>query len=115
PILTYYIGGKPYPFASRDELLDQIRSMRPKFTDYASYANAQLEDIFTKKDLKTAQRLEVNTMATTYLENRNGKFVQRELPAEIQFSPVHALTLVDFNKDGHMDLLVGGNQSAIRI
>lgn len=115
PILTYYIGGKPYPFASRDELLDQIRSMRPKFTDYASYANAQLEDIFTKKDLKTAQRLEVNTMATTYLENRNGKFVQRELPAEIQFSPVHALTSVDFNKDGHMDLLVGGNQSAIRI
>ena len=115
PILTYYIRGKPYPFASRDELLDQIRGMRPKFTDYASYANAQLEDIFSKKELKTAQRLEANTMATTYLENRDGKFVVRELPREIQFSPVHTLALVDYNKDGHMDLLVGGNQSSIRI
>src|SRR5690606_30809866 len=115
PILTYYIGGKPYPFASRDELLDQIRSMRSKFTDYASYASAQLEDIFSKKDLKNAQRLDASTMATTYLENRDGKFVPRELPSEIQFSPVHALTLLDYNKDGHMDLLVGGNQSSIRI
>lgn len=115
PIMTYYIEGKAYPFASRDELLDQIRSMRPKYTDYASYANAQLSDVFSKHDLKAANSLEATTLETTFLENRNGKFVARKLPPEIQFSPVHALSLIDYNNDGNMDFVAGGNQSAIRI
>src|SRR5690606_10704265 len=52
PILTYYIQGASYPFASRDELLDQIYGMRSKFTSYASYADARLNNIFSKGDLK---------------------------------------------------------------
>jgi hypothetical protein len=115
PILTYYIKGTPYPFASRDELLDQIRSLRSRFTDYASYANARLEDIFSRSDLKNAQRLQINRLETTYLENRGGKFVIRDLPPEIQFSPVHAFAVMDVDGDGSQDLVVGGNQSAIRI
>jgi len=31
PILNYYVQGKSYPFASRDELLDQMYSMRSKY------------------------------------------------------------------------------------
>jgi enediyne biosynthesis protein E4 len=115
PIMTYYIQGKPYPFASRDELLDQIRSMRSKYTDYASYAKAQLDDIFSKHDLKDAKTLEVTSLETTYLENRNGKFVTHPLPWETQISPVYAISLIDYNKDGNMDIIMGGNQSSIRI
>ncbi len=115
PILTYYIQGKAYPFASRGELLDQIYSMRQKYTSYADYAGVQLEDIFSKDELKDAQVLTAETLETIYLENQNGKFVPHQLPKEAQFAPVYAMTTLDYNKDGNPDLVLAGNQSAIRI
>ncbi|WPP53267.1 VCBS repeat-containing protein [Catalinimonas niigatensis] len=115
PILTYYIQGKPYPFASRGELLDQIYSMRQKYTSYADYANAQIEDIFSKEDLKDASVLTAETLETMYLENKDGQFVSHPLPQEAQFAPIYAMTTLDYNQDGHMDLILAGNQSAIRI
>jgi enediyne biosynthesis protein E4 len=115
PILTHYIQGKPYPFPSRDELLDQMYSMRSKYTNYASYADAQLNNVFSSNDLKEASELKVTTLETTYLENTGKGFIRHDLPAEAQFAPVYAITLLDHNKDGNTDLLIGGNQSSIRI
>ena len=115
PILNYYVQGKEYPFPSRDELLDQMYSMRGKFTDYASYSKATLGDIFSERDLKDAKKLSVTTLESVYLENKQNKFEVHDLPREAQFSPIYAMSLIDYNNDGNMDLIVGGNQSAIRI
>lgn len=115
PILTYYIQGKSYPFASRDELLDQMYSMRSKYTDYASYANARLSDLFSNADLKDAARVKATVLESIYLENRSGRFVAHNLPNYAQFSPVYAIAPLDFNSDGHMDFILAGNQSSIRI
>lgn len=115
PIMTCYIQGKPYPYASRDELLDQMYSMRSKFTTYDSYSEAQLNTIFSKNELKDAAVLEANTLKSIYLENRRNKFVVRELPSPAQFSPVFAMALIDYNQDGNIDVVFGGNQSSIRI
>ena len=115
PILTCYIQGESYPFAGRDELLDQMYSMRSKFTTYASYAKARLTDIFSKSDLKDASVLKATTLQSMYFENAGGKFLPRTLPGPAQFSPIYAMTLVDYNKDGHMDVIMAGNQSSIRI
>jgi enediyne biosynthesis protein E4 len=115
PILNYYVQGKEYPFPSRDELLDQMYSMRSKFTTYAAYSNATLNDIFSAEDLKTAKTITATKLESVYLENNQGKFEVHALPSEIQFSPVYAMTVVDYNHDGNMDLVVAGNQTAIRI
>ena len=103
PILTHYIQGKAYPFPTRDELLDQMYSMRSRYTTYASYADAQLNNIFSANDLKDAKELKVTTLETIYLENTGSGFVRHALPAEVQFAPVYAMTLLDYNKDGNMD------------
>src|SRR5690606_30001906 len=68
PIMTYYIQGKEYPFPSRDELLDQMYSMRGKFTNYASYSKATLKDIFSSADLKNAHTLKATMLESVYLE-----------------------------------------------
>jgi hypothetical protein len=115
PIMTVFIEGQEYPFASRDELLDQMYSMRSKYTSYASYSEAKLQDIFSKNDLKDAKVLRATTLETIYLENHNGKFIRHQLPGEAQFTPVYSITPIDYNKDGKMDLLLHGNQSSIRI
>jgi hypothetical protein len=33
----------------------------------------------------------------------------------MQYAPLYAMTLLDFNHDGNMDLVAAGNQSSIRI
>lgn len=115
PILCNYVRGVSYPFAGRDELLDQMVSMRSKFTSYAAYADARLENLFSAADLRGAPELKVTELNSIYLENIQGKLIPRDLPVQFQFAPVYAMTLVDINRDGHMDVVAAGNQSSIRI
>lgn len=112
PILTYYLQGKSYPFASRDEVIGQINILRKKFPDYESYANATLADIFTPADLKGASTLSAGELRTVLYKNTGTKFEKRLLPPEAQFSPVYAIETLDFNKDGNPDFILAGNQSA---
>jgi enediyne biosynthesis protein E4 len=115
PIMSHYIQGKSYPFPTRDELLDQMYSMRSKFTSYASYADASLTTIFSDTDSKDAEALTVTSLASIYLENKQNKFIPHNLPHSAQFAPVYAITLLDYNNDGNMDFILAGNQSSIRI
>ncbi len=116
PILCFYMQGKSYPYVSRDELLDQISLMRSRFPDYKSYADATLKDIFTPEELKNVQRLSANHLATTYFQlDDTGKFVEKALPTEAQFAPVYAITSLDYNRDGHLDLLLAGNSNQARL
>ncbi len=89
--------------------------MRSKFTSYASYAKATLRDIFSSSDLKDAETLKATTLETVYLENTGDRFVIHALPNTAQFAPVFAMTPLDYNKDGKMDMVLAGNQSSIRI
>ncbi|GAB3534094.1 VCBS repeat-containing protein [Pontibacter brevis] len=116
PILTFYIQGKSYPYVTRDELLDQLSIMRTRFTDYKSYADATLQDIFTPEELAGAERLTADYLQTAYFEsNANGTFTEKKLPVEVQYSPVYAMTALDYNGDGNGDLLLGGNISQARL
>lgn len=115
PILVHYIKGEPYPYMSRDELLDQMYGMRSKFTDYESFADAKLEDLFSEQQLMNAERLIINELRTIYLENQNDSFKVHELPGEAQFAPVYAIGIFDHNEDGNPDLVLGGNQNSTRL
>ncbi len=115
PMFCYYIQGKSYPYVGRDELLEQISMMRTKFTNYKSYATAGMEDIFSKDELKTARKLMATTMETKmWLSNATGKLTETPLPVEAQLSAVFAISLNDFNNDGNMDILLGGNTTIAR-
>ena len=116
PILCYYIKGTSYPAASRDDLTDQLPLLKKKFLEYRDYADARLEDIFTKEELKDAVTLRAETMRSGYLENTGDKgFVWHTLPLEAQYAPVHAISVNDFTGDGKKDLLLAGNNTWTRI
>jgi enediyne biosynthesis protein E4 len=88
PILCFFNQNKTYPYVTRDELLDQMSMMRTRFTDYKSYADATLSDIFSKEELKNATRLEANYMKTAlFISDNRGKFEEKALPIEAQMSP----------------------------
>jgi enediyne biosynthesis protein E4 len=115
PLICYYIQGKPYPMASRDEMTDQIVSLRQRFPTYDSYANATIDDILTPEQLHSAKQLETDYFETTYFENNNGVFEAKKLPLQANFSPVYAISTGDFDKDGKRDIILAGNTDHARI
>ena len=115
PIICQYNQGVSYPMATRDEITDQMVSLRQRFSNYESYSNATIKDIFTKRQLDSAKKLAVNYLHTTWFENVHGKFIARSLPIQSDFSPVYAICAQDFNGDGNMDLLLCGNVDNARI
>ncbi|WP_240676115.1 VCBS repeat-containing protein [Botryobacter ruber] len=116
PILCFYIQGKSYPYVTRDELFDQMSNMRTRFRDYNSYASATLKEIFKPEELKGANHLSANHLQTAYFQgSSNGKFIEKPLPLPVQYAPVFATAVLDYNKDGAPDVLIGGNINKSRL
>ncbi|MCE7065499.1 VCBS repeat-containing protein [Dyadobacter sp. CY326] len=116
PIMSFYIQGKSYPYVTRDEMLDQMSSMRTRFQDYKSYADASVKEIFTADELNGVKELKANYLKTTYFEKAaDGKFVEKSLPFQAQVSPVYTIAAVDYDQDGKKDLLLCGNVSRARL
>ena len=115
PILECVIVDKPYPFPSRDELLDQLVSMRSRFTDYASYSTATMSDLFSEEELEKAERLSIQTLESLVLMQTEKGFISKALPRIAQSFPVYAISSADLNRDGILDLILGGNQTFARI
>ncbi|BAU53796.1 FG-GAP repeat protein [Mucilaginibacter gotjawali] len=115
PFFNFYVQGRSYPFVSRDELNEQMYSMRRKFSSYKAYADATINDIFSPDELSKAGKLVANETKTTLFINQNGKFIATPLPVEAQFSPVTQILIGDFDHDGHMDILLLGNHSDNRL
>ncbi|NJM26837.1 MAG: VCBS repeat-containing protein, partial [Bacteroidia bacterium] len=110
PLLEYYIEGKPYPAATRDELTERLPSMKKKFPDYKSYAHATMDDVLTPAQQRSATKLRAVTLATLCLINEGNSFRAVTLPLEAQASPVYAIASSDINNDGNIDLVMGGNR-----
>jgi hypothetical protein len=109
-ILTFYKHGVSYPVAGRDDIVRLIPALRSKYTSYASFGAARVEDIFPPEDLKAAQVREAFTFASSVaVNNGNGTFQIRPLPEEAQLSPIYGIAAGDFDGDGKTDLVLGGN------
>ncbi|WP_170252642.1 FG-GAP repeat domain-containing protein, partial [Adhaeribacter aerolatus] len=79
-------------------------------------ADATLKDIFTAAELQGAGHWSANNLQTSYFEgSADGKFKARTLPLEAQFSPVFAITTLDYNQDGKPDVLLAGNLNQARL
>jgi hypothetical protein len=115
PILSFYIQGTSYPFLTRDELLDQISSMRTRFTDYETYAESRLENIFSKEELEEAGYFKATLLETSLFINNKEGLRKTALPWQAQMSPIFSIKSVDVNKDGHQDLILAGNISKARL
>jgi len=116
PIFSFYIQHKKYPYITRDELVGQLPVMRKRFSNFKSYADITMEELFQNNELKEAGHLVADHMSTTcFISNQSGKFKVTELPKEVQYSPVYTISQMDFNADGKTDLLLCGNNSHIKI
>ena len=101
---------KEFPAMGRDDMIRQINSLRRRFPNYKSYAEATLDQVLTPEQRKGALRLKANMLQSCYLRNEGGgKFTVIPLPKEAQVSTLNGMVVDDFDGDGNLDVLINGN------
>jgi hypothetical protein len=109
-VLTYYLGGKEIPFATKDELVKQIPELKKKYLYAENFAKASLAQIFKKEKLEKASVFTANYFSNSVLVNNGSwNFTLKELPWEAQLTPYRDAAIVDVNDDNRPDILLGGN------
>ena len=112
--LTFYKNGVSYPIAGRDEILHLLPALRSRFPTDASFGASRIEDIIPAASLARATVRQARDFASSVALNKgNGTFALQPLPIEAQFAPVRAALARDFDGDGKVDLLLGGNFFAV--
>lgn len=116
PILSCYDEGKNYPVFSKDDIQQQLTILKNRFVKYSEYAGLTIDQVFTSEELEGSKVLYAKNFETSYIENiGSGQFKITALPKESQFSPIYGLSTGDFNQDGHIDIVMGGNFTASRV
>jgi hypothetical protein len=116
PILSYYIDGTRYPHPLLDRLREEVPPLGARFSSYEAYANASLDELLPAAERRDAGRLAVDELKTSlFVAGEEGRLERRPLPVEAQFAPVFAAEPLDYNDDGHADLLLAGNMNETRV
>ena len=116
PILSYYVQGKSYPAATRDEIFDQLPSLQKKFSSYETYSDAQLKDLFTTEQLVNTGSVEIKILKSVFLKNEgNKKWFISELPPYAQISMLNGMVATDLNNNGIADIILAGNFYPLRV
>jgi len=113
-IVSYPVEGKYFTVASKDELVKQIPALKKEFVRYNDFAGKTVDEIFAKFQIKELPYLESNQFESLVLYNQKGKnFISQVLPIEAQFSPIADIAIEDIDQDGYLDLILGGNTTAV--
>ncbi|HSJ69119.1 MAG TPA: VCBS repeat-containing protein [Anditalea sp.] len=89
PILFHHMGESHVPFASRDDLIKQIPSLKRKHGSYVEYAKLdQPSQLFNEKELEDAVKLEVTQFQSGVFNFTGIDFIFEPFPLVAQFSPI---------------------------
>jgi hypothetical protein len=114
-VICSYQDGISYPFASLDELSAQIAGLDKKYPRYSDFGGKTIKEIFGKNAIdQSIVKRTVLFESCVFLNNGNGIFKIDKLPTLAQFSPVRDIMASDINNDGKQDLILVGNDYAVR-
>ena len=109
-IFTRSINGKDIPIHLKKEITGQINVLKKQNLKFSDYATKSINDLFSEEVLEKAIVKTVNSFASCIAYNEgNGNFTIKELPQEAQLSCIYDIETEDLNRDGVLDLILGGN------
>ena len=109
-VLTRKVDGKDMPVLTKKELTDQFNVLRNKNSKHADFANRSIQELFDKDLLDKSLVSESNYFSSVVAFNEgDGNWKVSKLPAEIQWSCMNDMELIDVNSDNRNDLVLAGN------
>ena len=103
------------PLRGRECTSQQMPYVADKFKNYESFASSKLIDILPEEKIEGAVIYEISHFESIILINDNGKLKRKELPNQVQTSPIKSSLVMDINKDGNQDILVIGNHYGVEV
>ena len=109
-ILTLDKEEQALPFLQRTDLVMQIPELKKKYLKFNDYKGQTLQNIFSAQQFNKITHLRVTeTRTMVFINNGKQGFETKALPIQAQMSPIYAIVINDFDRDGHLDILLGGN------
>lgn len=109
-VLSYYNFGKQYPVRGKSCSTQQVPDLSNKFDTYELFAASGLNEIYEPEKLQGGLHLIASHFESIIIENQGNKNLGvKALPGSAQWAPIMDISIDDFNKDGHLDVIYGGN------
>lgn len=111
-IISRTSEGKDKPVFLRNEMQDQFPFIKKGNLKNMDYARKSVQELFKPEALDKAVAKEFNYPSSCIAINSgNGNFIIQKLPSRAQLSSINAISTMDINNDGFIDLVTGGNKS----
>jgi len=108
-IFTRNIDGKDVPIHLRRELAGQISAIKKQNLKFSEYATKSIQELFSTEIVENSIVKEITTFKSLLaLSDSKGNYEFKELPAEAQFSSIHAIEHL-ITKDENNYFLLAGN------
>lgn len=109
-VVTYTVDGKDMPVVVKRELEEMVPSIKKHSLKHIEYAKKSIQEIFSPEDIKSAIVKDFDFSSSIIAINKGGgQFEIMALPVMAQLSSINAIEVADLNKDGKLDLILGGN------
>jgi hypothetical protein len=115
-IICQYINQDYYPIVDKDELISQLPYLKKKIVKYENYANARIQDLFSATQLNESYVSELHILETSlFLSQPEGRFDRQQMPQELQYAPMYALTHhAEDNTSTEGTFYLGGNHYLVK-
>jgi len=109
-IVTQSFDGKDYPHHQKKDLTSQMVALKKQNLKASEYAKKTISELFPEEIFENSIiKKSVISESIIAVNEGAGNFTVIKLPSRSQLSCICGITCADVNKDGNLDLIMGGN------
>ena len=109
-IVTVHENGGDYPIHMKRELTEQLVSLKKENLKASVYARRTIQELLPAEVVSRSIVKQATLSESIILINEGGwNFTVQKLPERVQLSCICGISCLDVNRDGNLDLVMGGN------
>ena len=109
-VVTQHYDNGDYPIHQKKELTEQLVSLKKQNLKASDYAKRTIHELFPKEVIeKSIVKQSAISYSLIAINDGQGNFSIKKLPPRTQLSCICDISCMDVNNDGHLDLIMAGN------